>query len=402
MDSSRAGRPSQVRPRPPSGSRPAPVRTRPVAPSPTRLSRHRQIDRRRDLPLVAKAFLAFAIVVLAASIAWIGSGGIGPVISGIAGSFGGMVDRIGDAVASHSPTPPPLASDVPSITPPEAPYTSDELLDVTVTVPTAVVGQDGYSVRLWATPKDAPRTMVAEVAVGPTSVLVIPGITLTAGRNDLQASIVGPGGESELSAVATWVLDTVPPKVTIISPKDGAPVAKNSVKIRGKTQARSTVLVRNDRNGATASTEADPDGLFEVTVAVGTGPNPITVTATDLAGNANSKVVTVVKGSGKLLVKLTGTAYRFKASKLPRNVTFTVLVTGPDGKPVKGATALFTVTIPGLEAIVSGEMRTRADGTASFGTRIPRGALAGSGLASVLVTTDDYGAGTDRQALTVE
>ena len=378
------------------------MRTRPIAPSPTRLSRHRQIERRRDLPLVAKAFLALAIVALAVSIAWIGSGGIGPVIAGIANSFGGLVGRIGEAVASQSPTPAPLVGDAPAITPPEEPYTSDELLDVTVTVPTAVVGQDGYSVRLWATPKDTPRTMVAEVAVGPTSVLVIPGITLAAGRNDLQASIMGPGGESELSAVATWVLDTVPPKVTIIAPKDGASVAKNSVKIRGKTQARSTVLVRNDRNGATASTTADQDGLFEVSIGVGTGANPVTVTATDLAGNATSKTVTVVKGSGKLQVKLTGTAYRFKAAKLPKNVTFTVVVTSPDGLPVKGATVLFTVTIPGLEAIVSGEMRTRADGTASFGTRIPSGAMAGSGLASVLVTTDDYGAGTDRQALTVE
>ena len=402
MDSSRAGRPSQVRPRPPSGSRPAPAKTRPVAPSPTRLSRHRQIERRRDLPLVAKVFLALAVVALAGSIAWIGSGGIGPVVSAVAGSFGGIVGRIGDAVASQSPSPPPLVGDAPAITPPDGPYTGDELLDVTVTVPTAIVGQDGYSVRLWVTLKDAPRTILAEVAVGPTSVLVIPGITLVAGRNDLQASIVGPGGEGELSTVVTWVLDMVPPKVTIISPKDGASVSKNTVRIKGKTQGRSSVLVRNDANGATASTLADKDGLFEVSVAVAAGSNPIAVTATDEAGNTNSKELTVVKGSGKLLVRLTGTAYRFKVAKLPRNVTFTVTVTGPDGKPVEGAKVLFTVTIPGLEAIVSGESRTGTAGTAKFGTRIPGGALPGSGLASVLVTTDDYGTGTDRQALTVE
>jgi hypothetical protein len=120
-------------------------------------------------------------------------------------------------------------------------------------------------------------------------VLVIPGVTLASGRNDLQASVVGPGGEGELSAVATWVLDTVPPKITIISPDNGASVSKTAVRIKGKTQGRSTVLVRNDRNGATASAEADQDGLFEVSVAVGAGTSAITVTVTDLAGNANAR-----------------------------------------------------------------------------------------------------------------
>jgi hypothetical protein len=89
--------------------------------------------------------LAVAIVAVAASIAWIGSGGIGPVVTGIAGSFGGIVGRIGEAVASQSPTAPPLVSDAPTIAPPENPYTSDELLDVTVNVPPMVVGQDGTS-----------------------------------------------------------------------------------------------------------------------------------------------------------------------------------------------------------------------------------------------------------------
>ena len=100
-------------------------------------------------------------------------------------------------------------------------------------------------------------------------------------------------------------------------------------------------------------------------------------------------------------VALTGTAYQFTARRLPKQVSFTVVVTGPDGRRVSGATALFTVTIPGLEAIVSGEIETNGSGAATFTTRIPKGALPGSGLASVLVTTDAYGQGTDRQVLTV-
>jgi hypothetical protein len=59
------------------------------------------------------------------------------------------------------------------------------------------------------------------------------------------------------------------------------------------------------------------------------------------------------------------------------------------------------VTVPGLEAIVSSEILTNSSGTATFTTRIPKGALPGSGLASVLVTTDAFGQTTDRQVLTV-
>ena len=82
-------------------------------------------------------------------------------------------------------------------------------------------------------------------------------------------------------------------------------------------------------------------------------------------------------------------------------MTFTVQVTDPDGKPIAGATALFTVSVPGLEAIVSGEIKTNENGTARFTTSIPKGAMKGSGLATVLVDTDEFGNLTDRQVLTV-
>jgi hypothetical protein len=400
MDSRRGGRPPQVRPRPPSSGRPSPVRVRPIAPSPTRLARHRRLERRQGLPLPARAFLAFSIAALGLTIVWVGSGAVGPFVSGVVRGFGGFVGQLGGIIASPTPTAAPLITGAPSIVPPDEAYTNLETVDITVNVPPDAVGRDGYSVRLWDTLKDSPATVLAEAPVGSLAALVIPGVALGAGRNDIQASLVGPAGEGERSAVVTWVLDQVPPKITITSPKDGASVTKTTVTIKGTTQARSAVVLRNDANGATASTQADPDGLFQVDVAVAAGTNAITITATDPAGNANSQVLNLRKGSGQLTASLTGTVYRFAANKLPRNVTFTVLVTGPDGRPVQGATALFTVSVPGLEAIVSGEIVTGQDGTASFSTTIPAGAMAGSGLATVLVTTTN-GTATDRQVLTV-
>ena len=100
-------------------------------------------------------------------------------------------------------------------------------------------------------------------------------------------------------------------------------------------------------------------------------------------------------------MSLTGTAYRFTAKRLPRTVRFTVTVTDPAGRRLNGAVALFTVSVPGLEAIVSDEKMTDHNGVASFTTSIPKGAMPGAGLASVLVTTDNYGLKTDRQVLTV-
>lgn len=402
MDSRRRTRPSQVRPRPPSNGRPAPARPRPVAPSPTRLARHRQLERRRDIPLVAKALLALAIVALGATIVWVGSGGIGPLVAGVAQGFGGFVGRIGDVVASGSPTPAPVISDAPVIVAPDNPYTNSETADITITLPQAVIGQDGYTVRLYDTIPDSTRALLTEVAVGPTSRLVIPGVTLASGRNDLQASIVGPAGESDLSPIVSIVLDQVQPKITIISPKDNSAVSKDTVVIKGKTQAMSSIIARVDLNGATASAQADKDGLFQLTIAVAAGTNTITLTATDPATNTWSQTLTVIRGSGQLTASLTGTVYRFKAAKLPTTATYTVVVTGPDGKPVAGATALFTVTVPGLEPIVSAEIPTDQNGRASFTTDIPQGTMTGSGLASVLVITPTFGTTTARQVLTVE
>jgi len=98
---------------------------------------------------------------------------------------------------------------------------------------------------------------------------------------------------------------------------------------------------------------------------------------------------------------LSGSAYRFHASKLPKRLTLTVTVLGSDGKPLSGATALFTISVPGLEAIVSRELSTNRSGTASFSTMIPKGATRGGGLATVLVTAKDEDDATDRQVLTI-
>lgn len=394
-------RPSQVRPRPPSSGRPRIVKTRPVTPSPERMQRYRRIERRRGLPLVLKAFLAAAVIVLGGAILWVGSGQLGGVVSSMVDGFGGLVAQVGSIASSPTPTGVPALTDAPRIQAPKQPYTNRDKADVTVNVPPSITGLEGYTVRLYDTLPDGDPELVAEAPVGPTSVQVLAGVSLASGRNDIQAAIMGPAGESERSGVATWILDTSKPKITVTSPKENTQVKSATVSIRGKSQAGSEIRLQNASNSAVATVTAGSDGLWQATLAVTDGGNAITVTATDPAGNSNTAKLNLRKGSGQLTAQLTGSAYRFKASKLPRPIKFTVTVTGPDGKRVRGATALFTISVPGLEAIVTGEIATNGSGVATFGTRIPSGATPGSGLATVLVSTDRMGTVTDRQVLTI-
>ena len=347
-----------------------------------------------------KAVLALSIVMLGGAILWVGSGQVGPFISSVVRSFGGFVAQVGEVAGSPKPTDSPDLADAPSIEVPEKPYTNQDKVDVTVNVPPAVTGLEDYTVRLYVTLKDQDPQLIMEEPVGDISVLVLSGVSLAAGRNDLQAAIMGPAGESERSAVATWVLDQSKPKVSVISPKDNAQVKKAVVTIKGKSQAGAEIRLTNAANGAIATVVAGKDNLWETTLAIADGSNAITITATDPAGNENATQLSLRKGSGRLTAALTSSAYRFKASRLPKDITLKVAVTGPDGRRVAGATALFTISVPGLEAIVSGEVSTNKSGVASFTTTIPAGATPGGGLATVLVTSGNDTI-TDRQVLTI-
>lgn len=375
---------------------------RAVGPSPTRLSRHRRIERRRDLPLAARLGLAALILALGAGVFWVASGSVGPVVAAAVSGFGNVIESITTISVTPEPSATPAVADAPTVVPPDDPYTNADSTDVTVQVPTSLLGQVGYSVRLWVTLPDAQPAILTEATIGGTATLVIPGVPLSKGRNDIQASVVGPGGESTLSPAETWIRDISKPRLSIISPKNNATTSKSSIRVKGKTQPSSTVHLRNDANGASATVDADQDGLFAARIALTQGQNTISVTTVDPAGNSNDTSLVVRMGSGRLLVSLAGSRYSFNTKKLPRALTLRVVVTGPDGQPVRGAKALFTVSVPGLEAIVSSEMSTGGDGSATFSTTVPSGAMAGSGLATVLVTTDSYGQRTDRLALTVK
>ena len=332
----------------------------------------------------------------------IGLGLVGPAVSSLVKGFGSMVGSIAQIASSPSPSASGVVSGAPIIEPPDSNTTNTASVDLTVQLPATVVGLQGYTCRLYVTLPNGQPTIVTETPVGGTATLVFSSVPLAKGQNTFTASVRGPGGESAKSKPMTISLDVSKPKISITSPKNGSTTKGTTVTVKGKTQPASDVRIQNDANGATATDTADDTGLFSAVIAVAAGSNTLTVTVTDPAGNGNTATITVTKGAGALHVTLSGTAYQFTRKKLPTHVTFTAVVVGADGKRVAGATALFTVSVPGLQPLVSSPITTNANGTATFSTTIPKGAMIGSGLATVLITMPTgTRTATDRAVLTV-
>ena len=351
------------------------------------------------LPIVARLLLALAVVVLVGAALYAAAGGLSRAVASLGGTIGAVVDRL-----TATPTPAssaPVALDTPLLEAPPEPYTNRSTVDLSGTIPPAFVGRPGYSIRIYVAVPDRSPALVRELEVGATASFRVGGLALAPGRNDFSATLVGPGGtESDPSPVVTIILDTDPPKVTISSPKNGAVVNRDRVEITGKTQGRSTVVARNEANGATASATAGNDGAFSITLPLAPGTNGITVTATDPAGNSASSVLSVRRSSGQLATVLTANQYRFRQAELPADLVLELAVTDPDGQPLVGAAVLFTVSIPGISPITR-ETVTGGDGTARFQTVIPKSATTGTGPVAVLVTSDAYGSVTDRTAITI-
>lgn len=397
MTSRRDHRQTHVRPRPPSTGRPAPVKVKPRSPGPTRIASRGSVQRPGGLPVYWRIALVFAVVFLGALVLYAGVGGVGMLARGVSSTVGGFVT---DVTSTPSPKATlAVVADSPSLASPDEPYTAVGTVDLVVTVPPGLEGSSDHRIKIYLTLPDQPPTAIAEVEIADAPRTVVP-VELTKGTNDFTVSIVGPGGESDPSAVVRYVFDSVPPKYTITSPKNNSKVNGKALKIKGKTQARTTLAARNAANGSSVVGTAGADGTFEISLSLAPGLNKITITGTDPAGNASETSLTVRRGSGKLTASLTASDYRIDRSKLPQSVTLSVTVLDPDGLAVADADVTFTLSIPGIETVAM-DATTDASGKATFKTTIPTGAEVGQGNATALVTTADFGSTQDFTVITV-
>jgi hypothetical protein len=371
--------------RPYAGGRGAPpIRPRNArypAPSADRLRPHRR-KRRDAIPLPVRVLLAGALLALGAATTAAASGLLGGAVS----DLGGTVVRVfGAQLNASSPSPSAAAAPAaPRLVASGSGWTNQSDYTVHGFVPLGLGDQQGYTVRIYINGEEAAEQLLT----GTQDFTII--VAIPVGPSAITATIVGPTGEGAESDPIHVTYDDAPPPLKISSPKKNATIKSDTVQVKGTTQAASTVTVRNESNGGRASAVADDAGAFALEVTIVGGPNTLDITAVDPAGNTASATLPIVGGGGKATVRISLTNTDFKLSKLPAAIGATVRVLGPDGQPVSGAVAVFTVTIPGVAPVQSPPIAA-ADGTANFNTQIPSGASAGTGLVTVVITTDAYG-----------
>jgi hypothetical protein len=391
----RRARPDHVRRRPPSTGRLAPV-ARVEPPDRRRVRQYKGLDgRRRRAPLVTRGILAISVIALAAATFLAARGGMDPILSTLGAGISSVVDRLTATPVPVSTSA--LPTDSPLIAGPTQPYTSLATVDLQISLPAEVAGDPTAKVRLYLALEGLSPAPVLDVPVGSTNRLIVP-FDLTTGRNDITATVFHDGVESEPSPVVTWILDQEPPTITIASPRDNSTVSERTVRIEGQTQGRSSIVARNEENGTSVSTSAAGDGSFQVILPLVPGQNRIVFAATDPAGNRGEQTLTLKQGSGEMRVRLSASLYLIDISNHPSQLQLSVLVSDPDGEPLPGATAFFTLQLPGL-APISNSAVTNANGRATFSTPLIGELAPGNGQATVLVSHELYGESTDRVSL---
>ncbi len=383
----RERRAAHVRPLPPAGER---IRERRISRRSPSLDLGRRYGRSRDgeggtisLPLAA------IIVVVGVATLVVGGNLLVGALEHVAGAFDDAVSRITSA-APATPAPSGVALDTPVLdTPDNGGFTNQAVVALSGSVPGAVVGKNGYMVRIYVLDERGSRNQVAEMPVGQTTKFSSGAIHLAEGRNTFAATLVTPIGEGQPSPIVTYTLDTQPPRLTVVSPANNSFVRTASVSVTGRTDPGATVTVRN-RNapgGSLATKTAGDDGRFAVSVALVAGSNTIDLTATDRAGNSSSLGLAIKRDYGKLAAHFSASPVKF-ASSSTTTLKLSVHATAEDGSPLARASVTFTVTVQGLGPIVSPELLTDGFGVAAWQTAIS-GASPGIGAASVLIVSDD-------------
>jgi hypothetical protein len=137
-------------------------------------------------------------------------------------------------------------------------------------------------------------------------------VTLVNGNNVITIVAKDIAG-NEATWTRTFVLDTVAPKVTITSPKNGLVTNQASQTIVGTIDDLAATI----KQGSTNVTNTN--GSFTTSYTLVAGANTITVTATDMAGNVGTATITVTLDTTSQLtittpkkVKVTSTSETLK------------------------------------------------------------------------------------------
>jgi hypothetical protein len=385
----RERRAAHVRPLPPSNDRLRGHQLTPTTSGRAILRRYKPTRSRDGVspPLGLGATVVF--LTLAAVVLVVGGNVLLAVVGQLAHAFDNAVVHV-SSLPPATAAPSGVALDTPTFDAPgNGGYTSHPTVALSGSVPAEATRKTGYSVRIYSIAADDSRTKVAEVAVGDTARFTTEAIQLVEGTNTFVASLVTPSSEGQASPPVVYILDTKPPSLSIASPANGSTQTGTSVVVSGQTDPGVTVTILNQQSpgGGLSSKIVGDDGQFAITIGLVAGSNAIAITATDQAGNVSSSSLTVKRSFGKLIANLAVTPSTFKSAG-PTTLKLTARVTTQNGGPLASASVVFTVSVVGLNSIVSPELTTDQTGTATWKVTIS-GATPGIGAASLLVTSPD-------------
>jgi hypothetical protein len=228
--------------------------------------------------------------------------------------------------------------------PPEVAITSPNMMGrfnqspiaVTGTVddPQATVEVEGVAAAVTPGAPGAPATFSAQVP-------------LIEGNNLITAVATDAAGEIGTQTISV-VLDTTPPRLIIDTPADGSRVAEPTVTVSGLVNDLTLGLIEGPGPVVEVAGVAAEvlDGRFLASgIPLAPGPNTLTVTATDTAGNTAVAAVVVdfeeIVGRPRL-VEISGDGQSGPvASLLPEPLV--VALEDAEGNPVPGGTVIFKV-----------------------------------------------------------
>jgi predicted secreted protein len=368
------------------------------------LRRYRPVSTTPRIPVPIGLAIGSALAMLGLIVVLIGTGLVVDVARGFSDAFNDAMTRL-TSQAPATPAPSGAVLDTPALDAPPSPgYTTQPSQVLQGTVPAATIGKTGYTVRIYQIVEGqdgTARTLVAEVPVGSTTRFATSPITLAEGTNTFAATLKGPNGEGNLSPTISYVLDTTPPSIKVLSPRQNAQVNGSTVNISGQTDPKASLIVRNRQvsGGGVTRTTAGDDGAWSASMPVVAGSNTIVISATDEAGNTASTTITIQRSYGDLAAHLQVTPSKFSATS---KVTLKLVMhaTSVNGGPLADAEVTFTVLIQGLAPIESPQLTTDATGTATWQIDIS-GATAGTGEASVMVTSPDGDTATATASITI-
>jgi parallel beta-helix repeat protein len=115
-------------------------------------------------------------------------------------------------------------------------------------------------------------------------------VTLVDGANVITFKVMDDAGNNQ-SKTTRVTVDTTVPDIKDITPTTGTevPNTQTTVWIQGKTEGGAKVTVNNK------TTTAGTQGDFTIEVPLAVGPNTITITVTDKAGNTKTQTMTITR-----------------------------------------------------------------------------------------------------------